>query len=103
MTQAQESRPSPAAETAPEKRLATHPQDTGHLRTPHLTRAEVLAATPAYALIVKIPTGRVTRRLYLTLDAAAKAAQRAEARGHAASLEFVRLIPTSTLENGGAR
>ncbi|MBE9404497.1 hypothetical protein M4D54_09170 [Brachybacterium sp. p3-SID1565] len=63
----------------------------------------MLDALPAYVLILKTGHGRISRRVYLTLDAAAKAAQRAEARGHAASLEFVRLIPTSTLENGGAR
>lgn len=61
-----------------------------------LTDAEIAASVPTYALIVKSGTGRISRRLYLSLPAAIKATARAQHRGHAASLELVRLVPYVT-------
>lgn len=66
--------------------VAAHPQDI------HDTPAEHL---PAYALLVRTGPGRLNRRLYLSLPAAVKAAERAQERGHAATLELVRLVPQS--------
>ncbi|MGP5640193.1 hypothetical protein ACTXPS_12175 [Brachybacterium tyrofermentans] len=82
-----ESGPGMSSEAAP-KALATHPQSTGKPVALRLERAEVLAALPAYILIVKTPTQRVTRRVYLSLHSAVKACERAQLRGHAASLEL---------------
>lgn len=83
-----------------------HPQDTGTPTRPHLDRAEALAAIPAYVLIVKTPGAHISRRVYLTLAAADRAAHRAQNRGHAATLELARLTPAATLtipQDGGRR
>lgn len=87
-----ENRPS-KAEAAPEKRLATHSQDTEAPRFPHLTAAQIAESRPLYLLIVKTPTDRLTRRTYLSLPAAEKACRRAQARGSAATLELHRVVP----------
>lgn len=96
MVSIQKSRPNLAAETAPEMRMTARHQDTGTAPRPHLSTSEIAASRPTYALLVKTPSGRVTRRLFLSLHAAVKATERAEARGHAASLELVRLVPYRT-------
>lgn len=106
---AKESRPRQAAEAAPEKRLATQHQDTGAHPIPHLSASDIAASIPAYALLVMTPTQRVTRRLFLSLHAAVKAAERAQKRGSEAHLEMVRVVPYSVgaelhgLEAGGPR
>lgn len=103
-----ESRPS-QPEAAPEKRLATHSQDTGAPPIPHLSASEIAASRPLYLLIVKTPTDRLTRRCYLSLHAAEKACRRARERGSAATLEMHRVVPYTVgaelhgLEAGGAR
>ncbi|MGP5376394.1 hypothetical protein ACTXM8_10420 [Brachybacterium alimentarium] len=86
-----ESRPS-KAEAAPESVVATPPQDTGEPVALRLSRAEVLDALPTYILIVKTPTDRVTRRVYLSLHSAVKATERAQIRGHAATLELAQYV-----------
>lgn len=70
--------------------VATPSQDTGHTPDPHL---DPTGHIPAYALLVRTGPGRLNRRLYLSLPAAVKAAERAQGRGHAAALELVRLVP----------
>lgn len=59
---------------------------------PTVTREEIAVAMPVYVLIVKTPTDRITRRVYLSLHAAVKATERAQTRGHAASLELARYM-----------
>lgn len=95
-TTTRENRPDPKGEAAPEVRWTAHPQDTGEHPAPHLSPAEIAAFRPTYVLLVKTPTDRVTRRVYLSLHAAVKATERAQARGHAASLELARLVPYAT-------
>lgn len=99
MTQHMRNRPGLAPGAAPESDVASHPQATGETRPPHLTRTEVLDALPAYVLILKTGHGRISRRVYLTLAAADRAAQRHRAHGHAVTLELVTLTPAA----GGAR
>ncbi|MGP5252660.1 hypothetical protein ACTXLT_09125 [Brachybacterium alimentarium] len=57
-----------------------------------LSRPEVLDALPTYILIVKTPTDRLIRRVYLSLHSAVKATERAQARGHAATLELAQYV-----------
>lgn len=76
--------------------VAAHPQDTGAPRIPHLTADDIAAARPLYLLVVKTQTDRVQRRTYLSLTAAEQAVKRAQARGHAATLELHRLVPYTT-------
>lgn len=96
MTIANENRPNLTAETAPKLRVTAHSQNTEARRIPHLSGAEIESSRPTYALLVKSPTGRISRRLYLSLASAIKATERAQMRGHAVSLELVRLVPYMT-------
>lgn len=89
-------RPGRSPETASTNNDLTSPQATEAPRTPHLSAAEIAASKPTYVLIVRTPTDRITRRVFLSLHAAVKASQRAEARGHAISLELCRLVPYMT-------
>lgn len=77
-------------------RVTAHPQDTESPVPPHLTATEIRESRPTYVLIVKTPSDRITRRVYLSLHAAVRATERAQARGHAASLELCRLVPYVT-------
>lgn len=63
---------------------------------PVLTAGEITASRPCYVLVVKTPSDRITRRVFLSLHAAVKATERSEARGHAAHLELLRLVPYLT-------
>lgn len=93
MISIQKSRPSLAAETAPEMRVTAHPQDTETLERPHLSPSEIAQALTGYALIVRTDmAGHPHRRLYLSWGAATAAAERAQRRGHAVHLESVRLV-----------
>lgn len=96
MTTTSESRLNLTAETAPKMRVTAQSQDIEAPRIPHLSAVEIEASRPTYALLVKSPTGRISRRLYLSLHSAVKATERAQARGHAVSLELVRLVPYVT-------
>lgn len=87
----QRSRPGGGSGAA-ESVVATPPQDTEKPAALRLSRAEVLDALPTYILIVKTPTDRVTRRVYLSLHSAVKATERAQARGHAATLELAQYV-----------
>ncbi|WP_445121457.1 hypothetical protein [Brachybacterium alimentarium] len=60
----------------------------GACDAPRLSAADISQSLPAYILIVKTPTLRISRRVYLSLHAAVKACERAQARGHAATLEL---------------
>lgn len=60
-----------------------------------LSPADIASSIPTFALIVRTGTGRISRRLYLSMPAAIKATERAQARGHAASLEIVRVVPST--------
>lgn len=93
MTRERESRPSMAAEAAPESVVATRDQDTEVRPVPHLTAVEIAESRPLYLLVVKTPAERVMRRTYLSLPAAEKAVRRAQARGSAVTLELHRLVP----------
>ncbi|GEM_PF-5769786 len=73
-----------------------HLDSTEPASVPHLSADEIQASRPTYCLLVKTPTERVTRRLFLSLHAAIKATERAQMRGHAVSLELVRLVPYTT-------
>lgn len=88
-----ENRPGATSEAIPNSSIhstADSLQGTAGLPIPHLSRSEVADAIPAYVLIVKTPTQRVTRRVYLSLHSAVKACERARTRGHAATLELAR-------------
>lgn len=87
-------RPGDMHSTEAVQRNCTDPSTTAN---PTLTSEEIAVALPVYVLIVKTPTDRITRRVYLSLHSAVKATERAQARGHAASLELARY------EGGGAR
>lgn len=89
MTTTRESRPDPKIEAAPEMRVAAHPQDTETAPGAHL---------PGYCLLVTTPAERTTRRLFLSLHAATKAAERAERRGGAASLELCHIVPAGEVD-----
>lgn len=71
---------------------ADAPESTGERVALRLSRAEVHTALPAYILIVKTPTDRIARRVYLSLHSAVKACERAQARGHAATLELAQYV-----------
>lgn len=92
MSTRNESRPGGGSGAA-ESVVATHDQDTGAPRIPHLSAAEIALSRPMYLLIVKTQTDRVLRRPYLSLPAAEKAAKRAQARGSAVTLELHRVVP----------
>ncbi|MGP5639494.1 hypothetical protein ACTXPS_08630 [Brachybacterium tyrofermentans] len=79
-------------EAAPEKRLATQAQDTGERVALRLDRTEVLDAIPAYVIILKSSEGQIRRRVFLSLHSAVKACERAQQRGHAATLELVQYV-----------
>lgn len=79
--------------------VATQGQNTGSLPVPHLTAEERATTIPAYCLLVKTPTDRTTRRLFLSLHAAMRAAERAQQRGSAVHLELCEIVPV----DGGAR
>ena len=98
-TPAQQSRPGGGPGAAGSV-VATPHQDTGSTPAPHLSADEIAAATTGYVLIVKTPTDRIVRRVFLSLHSAVKAAQRAQDRGHAASVHLVAFRPA---EGGGAR
>lgn len=89
-------RPRKAAGAVSKSVVATHYQDTGAPRIPHLTAADIAASRPLYLLIVKTQADRVLRRTYLSLPAAEQAVKRAQGRGHAATLELHRLVPYTT-------
>lgn len=86
MNSTRESRPSMAAETAPESVVATHDQATEARANPH-------PVIPAYCLLVTTPADRETRRLFLSLHAAVRAAARAERRGGRATVQLCRIVP----------
>lgn len=90
---ARESRPRQAAEAAPKSVVVTQHQDTEAARIPHLSASEREVSRPLYVLLLKSPSDRITRRVYLSLHAAVKACRRAEARGCAVSLELCRVVP----------
>lgn len=92
---AHKSRPGDGPEAA-ESVVTTHDQDTGRTAAPHLSLDEIAASHPGYVLIVKTPSARITRRVFLSLHAAVKATERAEARGHATSLTLCRVVPYLT-------
>lgn len=87
----QKSRPGGGSGAA-ESVVATPPQDTEKPVAMPLSRPEVLDALPTYILIVKTPTDRLIRRVYLSLHSAVKATERAQARGHAATLELAQYV-----------
>lgn len=85
-------RPTMASEAVSDS-ARTQSQDTGAPRIPHLTADEIANSRPLYILVVKTVAERVTRRTYLSLPAAEKACKRAQARGHAVTLELHRVVP----------
>lgn len=93
MTANERSRPRWPTGAAHSSTLNTHSEPTAAPEVLRLTQAERDAIRPLYVLIVKTEAERVTRRVYLSLPAAVKATQRAQARGHAASLELHRILP----------
>lgn len=83
---------------APEPRLSAD-------EIPHLTADERSAAIPAYVLLLKSPKDRITRRLFLSLPGAIRAAERAQQRGSATHLELFHAVPVTVdvdHEDGGA-
>ena len=80
--------------------VATHDQDTGAQPVPHLTAAEREAALTAYVLLLKSPTDRLSRRLFLSLPAAMRAAERAQQRGSAVHLELFYAVPAASIDGG---
>ena len=91
-TPEQQSRPGGGSGTAQSAVGARH-QDTWDTPRPHL---------PAYCLLVKAPTDRLTRRLFLSLPAAMRAAERAQRRGSAVHLELCHIVPvTPEADTGG--
>lgn len=75
--------------------VAAHPESIGESPRPHLTAAERATALPAYCLLVRTPSDRTTRRLFLSLHAAMRAAERAQKRGSAAHLELCQILPVT--------
>lgn len=55
---------------------------------PRLSANEIADAMPLFVVITKSQTERISRRCYLSLHAAEKAAKRARARGSAVTLEL---------------
>lgn len=92
MTRARESRPSMAAEAAPESVVATLPQNTETAPVPHLTAAAARSRlADCYAVVA---AGKSVRKhLYFNLPSAERAVRRAHARGADAHLILVRLVP----------
>lgn len=90
MSTRNESRPGGGSGAA-ESVVATQDQDTGTQPRPHLSADE--RVLPAYCLLLKSPTDRLTRRLFLSLPAAMRAAERAQQRGSAVHLELCQIIP----------
>lgn len=82
---ARESRPGTTSTRAAHDRNSTGPDST-------LTTSDIASAMPVYVLIVRTPTDRIGRRVFLSLHGAVKACERAQARGHAASLELARYV-----------
>lgn len=96
MPQTKENRPGGAtgatSRSTMQSTTADAPEPTGDRVATRLDRAEVLDALPAYVLIVKTPTQRISRRVFLSLHSAVRACERAQQRGHAATLELVQYV-----------
>lgn len=74
---------------------------TGTPPVPRLSRADISDAVPLFVVIVKTPAERITRRCYLSLHAAEKAAKRARARGSAVSLELRAVVRAEAVGTDG--
>ncbi len=97
----QQSRPGGGSGAA-QSVVATRDQDTGGTPRPHLSADERASARPAYCLLVKSPTDRLSRRLFLSLPAAMRAAERAQQRGSSVHLELCHIVPvTPEADTGG--
>lgn len=71
--------------------IQIHPESTP-------SEAALLAAARGYCVLVSSNEGKYRRRLYLTLSAAEKAKERAEARGCYAAIVLAVIIPTGVAE-----
>lgn len=73
---------------------------TGGRSADDSTDLEALTARADHALLVTrvIRGGKVRRRILLSLDAAERAADRAEAAGHPATITLVRLLPVGHVD-----
>lgn len=60
--------------------------------------ADVLAAARGHCLIVSSSEGKYRRRLFLSLHAAEKAKERAQARGCYAAIVLAVIVPTGVAE-----
>ena len=88
------SRPGGGSGTA-QSAVAAQGQDTEATPRPHLSADERGAALPAYCLLVKSPSDRLSRRLFLSLPPAMRAAERAQQRGSSAHLELCHIVPVT--------
>lgn len=95
------SRPGGGSGTAQSAVGARH-QDTEGTPRPHLSADERATALPACCLLVKSPTDRLSRRVFLSLPAAMRAAERAQQRGSSVHLELCHIVPvTPEADTGG--
>lgn len=83
---------------------------TGGRSADQSTDLDTLVSRADHALLVtrRIAGGKVRRRILLSLDAAQRAADRAEAAGHQATITLVQMRPVGhvdldDLEGGGLR
>lgn len=88
MTQERESRPVGGNQAAEISSGDTHSIPAG---TDDITAAALVAGV--HVVVVETPAGRYRRRVYLSLDSAQKAADRAAMAGHPASVILCQLVP----------
>lgn len=91
----QQNRPGGGPGAAQSAVAAREDDSTVSTPRPHLTADERSAALPAYCLLVKSPSGRLTRRVFLSLPAAMRAAERAQQRGSSVHLELCHIVPVT--------
>ena len=77
------------------------PDSSGATAVPRLSAVDISDAMPLFIVIAKTPADRISRRCYLSLHAAEKAAKRARARGSAVSLELRAVVRAEAVGTDG--
>lgn len=78
-----------------------NPDSTGAVTEPRLSAADIADAMPLFIVIARTPADRISRRCYLSLHAAEKAARRARDRGSAVSLELRAVVRVEAVGTDG--
>ena len=86
---------------------ARHPEPTHSISTAIKTETSLAtagdgSALHAHVVIVSSTDAKARRRVYLSLHSAERAVERAQARGHAATLHLCRLVPVLAPVDGEA-